>query len=473
MSRVDFNEASLRALQALRGNQAGLTRTLERLSTGYRINRASDDPAGQVVTARLQYQIQALRQAVERSQNAQNVLNTADAALTEVNALLVSARALALEAASGGALSDEEVQANQAQIDSAIDTINRIAATTKFGGQKLLDGSLGYTASGVAASVADLHILGAVFGTASQIPVDVTVTQSAQHAFVTRSGKGVSAASSITLEITGTKGTVTLTLGASAANSQIKAAINAHALETGVSAITSTTVSGGLFFYSTGKGSDAFVSVRDLDLDGNNSLFINKRDEGRDAAATVNGIAATARGADLEVTSAGLKLRLSLSSGLNKNNVSTTFVIVSGGLSFQLGDTTTSAEQTDLGIQSVSASRLGNTADGTLNQVATGQAYDLRGDPSRALRILDAALGDIQDLRSRLGAAVAHTFETNTRSLSEAVENLEASHSRLKDSDFAAEAAELAKFQILTQAGTSILAQANLVPQQVLELLRR
>ena len=266
MSRVNTNLAALQALAQLQRNTVGLNQSLERLSSGFRINRASDDPPALVISERLRSQIASLRQAAQNSEHSQNLLNTAESGLQEVAQLLLSVRELVLEAANGGALSTEEIQANQAQVDAAINSINRIAGATKFGDRILLNGSLDFTASGVAASVQDLAVFGALFGTQSQIPVKLLVTQSAQYASISRSGAGVSAASSVTLQITGSKGTQTLTFGASAGNAEIKAAVNALRDATGVSAVTSTTVSGGILFYSTELGSDAFVSVRDLDL---------------------------------------------------------------------------------------------------------------------------------------------------------------------------------------------------------------
>ncbi len=471
MSRVNTNLAALQALAQLQQNTVGLNQSLERLSSGFRINRASDDPPALVISERLRTQIAALRQAAQNSEHSQNLLNTTESGLNEVSQLLLSIRQLVLEAANDGAQSTEEIQANQAQVDAAIASINRIAGATKFGDRILLDGSLDFTASGVASSIQDLAVFAALFGTQSQIPVKLLVTQSAQYASVSRGGAGVSAASSVTLQITGSKGTQTFTFGASAGNAEIKAAVNALRDATGVSAVTSTTVSGGIFFYSTELGSEAFVSVRDLDLDGNNALWINQRDSGRDAAGTINGITASGRGDQLQVNSATLRLRLRLGPDLNQSAASTVFTLISGGLAFQLGDTTNAANQASIGIQAMDAASLGNATLGFLSQVATGQSYDLLGNPERAAQILDAALADVNDLRGRLGAFAADTLETNIRSLGITVENLTASESRLRDVDFPAETVAFTRAQILVQAGTSILAQANLTPRTVLELL--
>ncbi len=468
MTRINTNLAAINSLRNLQLSHGQLNKSLERLSSGFRVSRASDDPAGLVISEKLRAQMASLRQAVDNSERSQNMIATAEAALDEVSHLLVSMKELALEAANDGALSAEEVAANQAQVDSAIESINRISNSTKFAGKRLLNGSVDYVTSGVAASIQELNLFGASFGTNSQLAVTLKMTQSARYGTISRVGKGTSAGSSITLQVTGNKGTEVITLGASTANSGIQAAINAVRDSTGVSALQSTNL---IVFYSTSLGLEQFASVKDLDRDGNGTLFVNQRSVGRNAAGTINGAQAAAKGAELSVSTNALKARLTLKAGLNKNVVTSTFYIKSGGLHFQLGDTTVSSEKQPVGIQQVHSINLGDGSVGFLNQIATGEKFDLKTDANTASRILDAAIDDVTALRGRLGAFVKNTLETNIASLGIAVENISAAESRIRDVDFAAETAEFTRTQILVQAGTSILAQANLVPQSVLALL--
>ena len=469
MTRINTNIASINALRNLAQSNKGLNRSLERLSSGFRINRGSDGPAALVISERLRAQLASLRQAVENTQRASNMVTTAEGALNEVNSLLVSIKDLTLEASNTGALSSEEVNANQAQIDSAVDTINRIANTTKFSSRNLLNGSLDYVVSTNAplSSLKDLSIFGLEFGNTSVKNISVRMTTSAQLGTITRVGKGTSAGSAITLQITGNRGTEVITIGASTATSGIKAAINAVKDSTGVSALQSTNL---LAFYSTEFGLAQFVSVVDLDTDGNNTRFVNARDVGQDAVITINGIKAATRGLDADLNTSTLKMHVRMVRQ-QLLNVNRTFDVHGGGAKFQLGDTTNPNERLNLGIQQINSFNLGSSTQGFLNSIVTGGANDLRTNPGQAAKVLDAAIDDVTVLRARIGSFDKNTLQSNMNSLGVSIENLSDAESRIRDTDFAQETASFTRSQILVQAGTAILAQANLTPQSVLALL--
>src|SRR5436309_8818201 len=152
MSRINTNISSLQAITRLGKNQADLQTRLERLSSGLKINTGKDAPAGLIASETLRSEIAGINQAVDNSQRANNVINTAEGALGEVSSLLLEVQSLTNEAANSGALSPQEIQANQLQVDAVLNSINRIANTTQFNGVKLLNGGLDYTTSGVAAS---------------------------------------------------------------------------------------------------------------------------------------------------------------------------------------------------------------------------------------------------------------------------------------------------------------------------------
>ena len=479
MTRINTNIASLTALRNLTKANMSLNRSLERLSSGTRINRGGDDPAGLVISERLRGQLAALKQATENTQRASNMVTTAEGALGDVNSLLLSMKDLALQASNTGAISAEEIDANQAQIDSAVDSINRIAQTTKFSSKKLLDGSLDYALSTNTplSALKNLQIFGVEFGGTSTKTVTVKMTVSAQLAFTSKSTKGTSAGSAITLQITGNKGTEVITIGASTGNSGIKAAINAVKDSTGVSAITSTTISGGIFFYSTEFGKDQFVSIKDLDTDGNNTRYNTTMtaggyDKGQDATIMISGIKATTRGLKADVNTTGLKMHVDMVRQ-QALNVTKTFTITGGGASYQLGTTATPGERFNLGVQQMNSYNLGENSVGFLNQIVTGGTQDLRTSPSTTAKIIDAAIDDVTAMRARVGAIDKNVFQTNLNELGISIENLSDAESRIRDTDFAAETANFTRAQILVQAGTAILAQANLTPQSVLALLGR
>jgi len=232
----------------------------------------------------------------------------------------------------------------------------------------------------------------------------------------------------------------------------------------------------GLRFYSTEWGSDAFVSVSAMPGSGTfTTQDINgtttKQTIGRDVSATVNGSYTVGRGLTLSLNTTYLALDLALDDGLGAN--STSFTITGGGALFQLGPHVSINEQRSFGVQSVAASRLGDTTKGFLSQIVTGGTYSLIADQaSQAAKIVDEAISQVAKLRGRMGAFEKNTLQTNINSLEVALENVTASESSIRDADFAAETAALTRGQILTQAATSVLAIANSLPQSVLQLLQ-
>ena len=180
MARINTNVASLTAQRGLAKTQKNLSDTLQRLSTGLRINRGADDPAGLIASEGLRSEISGITQAIDNSQRASNVISTTEGALSEVASMLLNIKDLVVEAANSGALSPEEIAANQLQVDSAVESITRISNTTTFAGLHLLNGSLDYVTSGVSNSaITALHISQANFGTNVNIPVQIEVITSA------------------------------------------------------------------------------------------------------------------------------------------------------------------------------------------------------------------------------------------------------------------------------------------------------
>src|SRR3954465_7245986 len=189
MSRINTNISSLQAMHRLNRNNADLSPRLERLSSGLKINSGKDAPAGLIASENLRSEIAGINQAIYNSNRATNVLNTAEGALGEVAALLLEVQSLTSQAANTGALSKEEIAANQIQVDSILNSINRSANTTQFNGVKLLNGSLDYTTSGVnTATFANMHVNGALIPDNAAVNVVIAVTQSAQSATIGYTG---------------------------------------------------------------------------------------------------------------------------------------------------------------------------------------------------------------------------------------------------------------------------------------------
>jgi flagellin len=475
MARINTNVGSLVANANLAKSQKSLDTSLQRLSSGMRINSGADDPAGLIASESLRSEIQGISTAIDNGTRASNVIATADGALSEVSNLLVSIKSLVVQAANSGGLSQDEIDANQLQVDSAIASITRISNSTSFAGLKLLDGSLGYVTSGIAASAMhDVHVYSATFGTNATIPVVVNVMQSAQPAALKFQASSIS--TSVSLEVAGKTGVQVFSFVSGTKASAIAFAVNRLSDSTGIAAsITSATnASSGITFSTLGYGSKEFVSVNVI---GNPAAFttvtqtgsIQNRSIGRDVLASVNGTQAIGDGLNVSLNTNSLTLSLNIDKALGTGTKS--FTITGGGALFQLGPQVQSNQQISIAIDSVSASRLGSVTDGYLTDITTGGRASLSNNPGSASRILETAINQVAVLRGRLGAFERNTLETNMNSLQVAMENVSASESTIRDTDFAMETSNLTRNQILVQAGTSVLSQANSTPQSVLKLL--
>ena len=470
MSRINTNINSLQAQRSLRRNNDDLSTRLTRLSTGLKINTGKDGPAALIASETLRSEKEGIKQAIDNSARANNIINTAEGSLAETSNLLLELQSLTVEAANTGALSPDEIAANQLQVDEILGSINRISNTTQFNGRLLLNGQLDYQLTGVANSaLIDVKVNAAKLPDNGGQSVTVDVTGSAQTAAITTSTAGIGSAPT-TIEIGGTFGVEQLSFAASATNADIVLAVNQLTDATGVSATVLS--GGGLSLNSTEYGSKAFVTVETLD--GTYATSANK-DNGQDATVNINGVLADADGLVARVKTGGLDLSVNLDAvfGTDPTLPGTTFEITGGGAKFQIGSDVTRQGQINVGIGSVATSRLGNFDVGFLSEVGSGGPNSLvSGNTTQAQRIIDSAIGEVATLRGRLGAVQKSVLETNINSLSVTLENVTAAESSIRDADFAEETAKLTRAQILAQANTSVLAQANAAPQQVLALLQ-
>ena len=212
MTRINTNISSLNAQQTLANSTSQLQNTLTQLSTGLRINSGADDPAGLIASEALNGQIINTQQAVTNSQQASQMISTADSALGQVSSLLDTIKGLVNQAASSGTMSAAQISANQLQIDSALDAINRISQTTTFQGKSLLNGNLAFTTSPANDStgtnftndVASLQINQANLGSTNNMAVAVHVGTAASKATLTSAvnGQVVTAAATASTTIT-------------------------------------------------------------------------------------------------------------------------------------------------------------------------------------------------------------------------------------------------------------------------------
>lgn len=472
MSRINTNVSSLIAQNTLSRNNNDLSQSLQRLSTGLRINEGADDPAGLIASENLRRDVTAVNRAISNSERAGQLIATADSALGQVSSLLNDIRGLVTEAANSGALSDAQISANQLQVDSSLEAIDRIATVTTFQGQKLLDGSLDFVIDAVPASVRDFEIQQANLGTSGSIQVDVEISTGATQAQVVVASTGFNASNQISadlvVQVQGKDGAEVFSFSSGATITQIVNAVNLVSDATGV---TATSSSGALNLDSSEYGSNAFVAVEIISGGGTFSTGLGgtiARDTGSDVSALVNGVQATGDANTLSINTATLDLSITVTDG---STAAFSFTIQGGGAVFQLGPDVVSNQQARIGIGSVNTGTLGGDA-GRLYQLRSGQNADLETDTTLAASIVDEVITEVVSIRGRLGAFQRTTLRSNIASLSDTLVNLTEAESSIRDADFAVESAQLTRAQILVQSGTSVLAIANQNPQNALALLR-
>ncbi len=497
MSRINTNVNSLIAQRILGQQNGSLNKSLERLSTGLRINRGADDPAGLIASENLRSEKSAITAAIGNAERADQVINIAEGGLQEINSLLLEVQSLVGESANNAGLSREEREANQLQIDSILQTIDRIAAATSFQGTKLLNGTYDFTISGQATTVNSFSINAAKLSHNEHRDVEVVVTASAQHAGLFLSTNGAldltNASSAFTFEIAGSKGSREFSFASGTTLASIADAINTFKEVTGVSAATSGT---GLIIKSTEFGSEEFVSFdivnqggqagavhvlssidEDVARTAGATSFANVsnpiRDAGQDVGAIINGIAATSKGRTARIATDFLDLEIELTeAGATAQATISAFTITGGGARFNLGPQVNIANQVSVGISNVATRRLGDSDVAFLSDLGSGASANLvDGDLETAQEVVNLAIKQVSNLRGRLGAFQKNVIGATIRSLGVALENTSAAESSIRDTDFASETAELTRSQILVNASTNVLSIANSQPQSVLALL--
>ena len=497
MSRINTNVNSMLSQRTLGLNNRSLSTSLERLSTGLRVNRGADDPSGLIASENLRSEKESISAAIGNAERAEQVMNIAEGGLQEVNALLLEVQSLVGQSANDAGISEDEKKANQLEIDSIVQTIDRISATTSFQGTKLLNGNYDFQVSGQDASVEEVKVNAAKLEFGQSKAVDVIVTQSAQQGglFLDVAGGALDLSASdalFTIDVSGTKGSRQFSFASGTTTSGITDAINTFSDVTGVVASASAA---GFTLNSEEFGSSEFVSVEindDAGQAGDISNFVANdantvgtaatsyaaannavRDDGQDIGAVINGVLATTDGRTARASTDVLDVEITLDvAGATATGKTDAVTIDSGGASFNLGPGVNINNQVSLGIGNVAARNLGSQANGFLSSLAGGQANNVvDGDLGQAQKIVDDAIDQVSSLRGRIGAFTKNTVGSTIRTLGIALENTAAAESAIRDTDFAEETAALTRNQILVNASTNVLGISNSRPQSVLGLI--
>jgi flagellin len=472
MSRINNNVPSLIAQRVLATQNDRLSRSLQRLSTGLRINAGKDDPSGLIASEIMRSEMRAIQAAQGNVARAVNVAAVAEGGLTEITSMLDDIESLVDQTSNDAAMTDEERQANQLEIDRLLESINRIANTTQLQGRKLLNGDLAYTMSGVRVSqLADVRINSARVPAGSYRAVNVTIARVASLAVVGYTG-GTIATSARTIEITGNRGTDRFTFGVGTTVANMISAINMSRALTGVSA----KLSGGtaMRLNSIDYGSSQFVRVRLLSGSSFATLNNVTEDFGGDVAARVNGMTAVGEGLKLRVRGDSLSADILLTAGMaTQTAAAAAFNVTRGGAKFEIGPQINPANEAMIGIDRVSTTQLGDSVTGWLYTLGTGETNDLKnGNYETAQKVIRLANLQVASLRGRIGSFEKSTLDATANSLEVQYENVAAAESAIRDTDFAAETSALTRSQILVQAAMNVLQLANQAPNNVLTLLR-
>ncbi len=382
------NSQTLHLLNVMNGISDRQNDLLNQLTTGKRINKGSDDPAGMVAVSGMNAELTAVNAAIDNGQQANSMLDVADGALGQVSSLLSQIETLAASSTNDAGLSASQIAANQAQIDQAINGIDQIIGTTTFNGKRLLDGSQGINTTGVDTSkVNDVRVYSRDSGS-TDTSVSVSVTAAAAKAKVTGYAT-TSAVGATKISITGTLGTAMITIASSEHLSSIQAKINAASAQTGVVASTN---GANLSLLSTTYGSAGYVMVQNIS--GDATHYGNQtKTTGADAKVSVNGQVASVDGLDVNFNGGGTSLSFTLSTAYNTAGGATTFQVTDGGATFQLGTDLTT--RSTIGITSLFSDSLGSSDVGYLASVKSGGANSATSDAASAVSVIKKAIEQV------------------------------------------------------------------------------
>jgi flagellin len=487
---LNTNIASVNAQNNLTGSQASLSQSLERLSSGLRINSAADDAAGLAISQQFTTQINGTNQAVNNANDAVSEAQTAGGALNTIVNNLQSIRTLAVESANGSNSASDR-QALDQQVQQQIQEITQIAQQTSFNGLSVLNGSSGVTTYQVGANVGDTISI--------DLNQGVAATQIGQ---VATQGTTVDATTALTGGLTLAVGTgAAVTVGASTAGAlpgqnadsayAKAAAINAADIS-GLTASASTAVTEATPFVTISSAGGA--STYNLNINGTD-IYAGTNNVSAATPLTVNAVAAqinlfssqdgnvtasvsggaltltAADGSDITVeqtvangtagTVTGTGIDASIAGSFTTPVVNTGTLTLSANSDIAIGGTT--ADIASIG-QAAGSITLGASTLANQSVLTVAKA-------NATIASVDSALATVSQFQSQLGA-IQNRFTAAVGNLQSTSQNLTQSRSTIQDADFAAETANLTQAQVLEQAGISVLAQANQQPQLILKLLQ-
>ena len=474
---VNTNISSLNAQRNVSASQASLNTSMQRLSSGLRINSAKDDAAGLSISERFTSQIRGNDQAARNANDGISLAQTAEGDLDQIGANLQRMRELAVQSANATNSASDRA-AIDGEVQSLISEIDRVAQNSSFNGTKLLDGNFTNKSFQVGAN-----------NTANDSITIAGISSARTSALGQFNGVNNQSLGTIT---NGTAGAVTITLaGGGSYTSSAAVATDAKAIAASINSQGVTGLTATAAVNTQAAGTSAITGIAGtstLTLNGTAISLTNTTDAVANRANTLaainlqsanTGVVASDTGSGIALTAAdGRNITTAFAAGTSTGATVADYGLAAAGTKVGTVNATYVAPSGS-SVTSVTVSQAGGAGLGAgtaLNVGATGTALSATnvltaGSASSALTTIDAAIDSINTSRASLGS-FQNRFESTIASLQTVTENLTASRGRIKDADFAKETANLSRAQVLQQAGTAMLAQANQSSQGVLSLLR-
>lgn len=480
--RINYNVSAAIANKHLLGIEDNLSASMERLSSGLKINHSKDNPAGMAISNKMKAQIDGLNRASQNASDGISVIQIADGALSETTSILQRMRELSVQAASDATMTPADKEAIQKEITSLKDEVDRISTDTEYNSKSLLDGSLDtrvYTKNATRVDISD-HVKAGQY----QLSIDTAATQAGPVTANQNYNSTAAIGASGTMSINGSKVEIEATDTYAEAFEKIR-----NAAETGETAVKVET-NGALSFTSERYGASATLEIafdnqQIVTALGFTGVVEDPENKGSYVYGQVqNGKVIVPSGTDAEVTlkkpgdgtgfgdtatwrTDGNKITVTDRAGFEMSFLADAGY--TGNLDFDVTDIGTMAlhiganedQETKVRIPEVSCKSL---------YIDDVDVTTVNG-AGRGITKFDDAISKVSEVRSRLGA-YQNRLESTVSSLDTFEENMTGAQSRLTDADMASEMTDYTHQNVLNQAAISVLTQANDLPQQVLQILQ-
>lgn len=490
--RINTNIAALTSVRHLEDTDRKLAESLQRLSSGFKINKGADNPAGLVISEQLRGQIVGINQAIANSEMASTIVQTGEAALSEVNNLLIRMRQLALQANNEGANDPTTLAANQLEIDDALRTINQVAQNTQFGSRKLLDGSGGVTGEALGDGLT--FITGAVNTRTSPLEGYVVEVEQIPTRSFLEGSSGIDPDDLADLQLTLFEGGRTTQVTARETDTpasffgRFRRASEEAGLKLDLSMDDSNVISvvhrnfGSANTFQASSSQDGILSDEAGEL--------QAAVPGQDVEGTIHGEAAIGsgqllRGLPGNENTQGLVVRyagprvivddegpdgLPVFRREPETGIVGVVNVSNNALQFQVGPN--HGQQILVALPQINTGFLARDVE---NESNFHNLSDIRVNTQQgsrdSIRLVDSAIDQLTLVRGRLGALQKNGLESNIATLRVTAENLMAAESVVRDSDLAKELAEFTKNKLLLETGAAAVAQAIQLPSKVISLI--